>query len=164
MFGVNALLASVDWVYSGVPSQFPAVKIVLSESGIDWVPFVIDRLDRFAYQSEATGSWDGRDLSPLEVFQRNFWFTTLEDPIGLTLLDQIGADRVMVECDYPHPDTQWPDIQQRLRDDLEHLPADEVDQLTWRNACEVYGLELPGSWEPLAASAATSTGTSEIFQ
>lgn len=143
LFGVNALIASVDWVYSGVPSKFPGLKIVLSESGIDWVPFVIDRLRRYQYQSSATGSWDDRDLTPLEVFKRNFWFTTLEDPLGFELRRHIGVDKVMVECDYPHPDTQWPDMQERIRAEIGHLPADEIARITHGNACDVYRFDLP---------------------
>jgi predicted TIM-barrel fold metal-dependent hydrolase len=143
MFGVNALLAAVDWVYSGVPSRFPELKIVMSESGIDWIPFVIDRLIRFERQSEGTDSWKGRDLSPLEVFRRNFWFTTLEDPIGIEMRHHIGVDRIMVECDYPHPDTLWPGIQDFLRESLSELKPEEIDCITWKNARDVYGLELP---------------------
>jgi predicted TIM-barrel fold metal-dependent hydrolase len=143
MFGVNALLASVDWVYSGVPSHFPRLKIVLSESGIDWVPYVIDRLKRHAYTTEMTGSWADRDLSPIEVFQRNFWFTTLEDPLGFELRDHIGVDRIMVECDYPHPDTQWPNIQDRINLEIGHLPADEISLITHGTASAVYRHKIP---------------------
>jgi predicted TIM-barrel fold metal-dependent hydrolase len=146
MFGVNALVASVDWVYSGVPSKFADLKVVMSESGIDWVPFVIDRLSRHAFQAESTHSWDGRDLTPIEVFHRNFYFTTLEDPLGFELREHIGVDRIMVECDYPHPDTQWPTMQNRLLKEIGHLPPKEIAMITHENASAVYRHPIPSAF------------------
>jgi hypothetical protein len=31
------------------------------------------------------------------------------------MLDRIGADRVLLEVDYPHSDSTWPDTQPLLR-------------------------------------------------
>lgn len=145
LFGMNALMAAVDWVYSGVANRHPDLKIVLSESGIDWIPYVLKRLDRHAYQSTVTGSWDGRGLTPRETFQRNFYFTSIEDSIGLDLREMIGLDKIMLECDYPHPDTQWPDIQETTRQQLGHLPHSDVERITHLNACDVYRHQLPES-------------------
>jgi predicted TIM-barrel fold metal-dependent hydrolase len=146
LFGVNALISTVDWVYSGIPSRFPNLKIVMSESGIDWVPYVIDRLIRHEFNTEATNSWAGRDLSPIEVFKRNFYFTTLEDPLGFELRHHIGVDRIMVECDYPHPDTQWPTMQDRLQREIGHLPESERHLVSHGNASRVYRHPLPAGY------------------
>jgi predicted TIM-barrel fold metal-dependent hydrolase len=129
-----------------VPSKFADLKVVMSESGIDWVPFVIDRLSRHAFQAESTHSWDGRDLTPIEVFHRNFYFTTLEDPLGFELREHIGVDRIMVECDYPHPDTQWPTMQNRLLKEIGHLPPKEIAMITHENASAVYRHPIPSAF------------------
>ena len=54
LFPVNAVKASVDWVYSGVPLRFPSLRIVLSEGGVSWVPMVMERLTRAYRQVESS--------------------------------------------------------------------------------------------------------------
>jgi len=45
LFPAVSLLAATEWVWSGVLQRFPALKIVMSEGGIGWVPMLLDRLD-----------------------------------------------------------------------------------------------------------------------
>ncbi len=42
---------------------------------------------------------------------RNFWFCSLDDPSIWPIRDRIGVDHIMVEVDYPHADSTWPDTQ-----------------------------------------------------
>ena len=113
VFPVNALLAAGEWLWSGVPAALPALDVALSEGGIGWVPMLMDRVD-YVLDHSASGTegaaWDS-DLRPSEVLGRNFWFCTIDDPSMVPLLDRIGIDHVMVECDYPHADSTWPDTQ-----------------------------------------------------
>jgi predicted TIM-barrel fold metal-dependent hydrolase len=46
--------------------------------------------------------------SPSHYFRQHIYCTFFRDPIGLTLLDEIGADNVMFEVDFPHTDSSWP--------------------------------------------------------
>jgi predicted TIM-barrel fold metal-dependent hydrolase len=77
------------------------------------------------------------------VLLRSFWFTSIEDPSAFHQLDLIGADRVMVETDYPHQDSTWPNTQSMLRRQLSHLPDQQVADVCWRNAVHVYGATAP---------------------
>jgi hypothetical protein len=49
----------------------------------------------------------------------------------------------MVESDYPHLDTTWPDTQALVHRHLAHLPADEVARITWANASELFRHPVP---------------------
>jgi predicted TIM-barrel fold metal-dependent hydrolase len=139
LFGLNAAIASVDWLYAGVPSRFPQLKICFAESGIGWVPMLLDRIERsYRNQNAATGSWKD-PLPPQEVFKRNYWFTALEDPSTLQLRHRIGVDRIMYEVDYPHADTSWPDCFDIVQKDLEGIPSAEVSQIIRDNASQLYG-------------------------
>lgn len=141
-FPLYGMIAAGDWLYSRVAVRFPNLRIVLSEAGIGWVPMILDRLDhldRFAREQRTSRDvWSGMDLSPAELLQRNFFFTTFEDPTGFKVLDRIGADNVMVEVDYPHPDSSWPNTQARLQAELSHLPADVIAKVTHGNAERIY--------------------------
>ena len=112
LFFAYGMYAAVDWLYSKVPVRFPNLKIALSEGGIGWVAGLIDRLDHcFAYQLGYLPTWRDVDLTPSEVLRRNFWFCAIDDTSGFLTRDVIGVDHLLVESDYPHADSTWPDTQ-----------------------------------------------------
>ncbi len=139
LFPINGIESVVEWIYSRIPLRFPTIKIVLSEAGVSWVPMVIERLRRAYRQREAAPSaWLATDPDPVTVLRRNFWFTSIEDPSAFHNLEAIGEDRVMVEVDYPHTDSSWPDSQELFRSELEHLPVDTIKKICFGNAAELY--------------------------
>jgi predicted TIM-barrel fold metal-dependent hydrolase len=117
---VNALIAAAEWLWSGVPLRFPGLSVAMSEGGIGWVPMLMDRVD---YVLEPLGLGDREhlawpsELRPSEVLRRNFWFCTIDDPSVIALRHRIGVDHIMVESDYPHADSTWPDTQAVLTED-----------------------------------------------
>ena len=148
LFEINAFASATDWVFSQVPSRFPNLKIVMSESGIAWVPMLVDRLmfleSRFNKENDGGmhSTWEDK-LTPLEVLQRSFWYTTFFDPTSYRLLDVIGEDKVMLEVDYPHSDSTWPDTQDVVKYQIEALEP-RVQQLVANGtASEVYRHPLP---------------------
>jgi Predicted metal-dependent hydrolase of the TIM-barrel fold len=50
------------------------------------------------------------------------------------VIDRLGPDHIMVEVDYPHADSTWPDTQQLMHEHLGHLPDEVVAKLTHENA------------------------------
>ena len=145
LFPVNGMLALVDWIYARIPLKFPGLKIVLSEAGVSWVPSMIERLHRAYRQAEASGSWSTGDPDPVDILRRNFWFTSIEDPSGFSLIDQIGDDRVMVETDFPHCDSTWPFSQQMIRSEMSSLTPTQVRKVCFQNAAALYRHPLPPS-------------------
>lgn len=148
LFPALSLLACVEWLWSGVPARYPDLKIALSEGGIGWVPMLMDRLDFMAGHAGRTADyerWVGK-RTPAEVLAENFWFCSLDDPSALRLLDRIGEDHVMVEMDYPHSDTTWPDTQEALRAAFSAVPSlsdAQIAKLTHANAAELFRQPLP---------------------
>jgi hypothetical protein len=89
----------------------------------------------------------GAHVSPSEALQRNFWFCSIDDPSTLRVRDRIGVDHIMVESDYPHADSSWPDTQELLARRLSGLPDTEVAKLTHENAARLFRHPLPpDSW------------------
>ena len=145
VFPVNALIAAAEWVWSGVAAAFPRLAVALSEGGIGWVPMLMDRVD-YVLDHSASGTesatWTS-DLRPSEVLARNFWFCTIDDPSVTPVLDRIGRDHVMVESDYPHADSTWPDTQAVLASTFGHLPPAELGRLAAGNAASLFRHPLP---------------------
>lgn len=139
LFPVNGIEAVVDWIFSGIPQRYPDIRIVLSEAGISWVPMVIERLHRANRQREASPkAWERVEMHPVDLLHRNFWFTSIEDPSSFHHLDVINEDHVMVEVDYPHTDSTWPDSQELFRSELEHLPTATIRKICFENAAKLY--------------------------
>lgn len=140
LFNVNAFAACVDWLYAKIPVRFPGIRITLSESGLGWIPMLLDKLE---YMMRTGSAWDEPSIAPTEVLRRNFRFSSYYDPRVLRLRDEIGVDRIMVETDYPHYDSSWPDTQELLRRQFDGLTDGEIARLTHANAEELYRHEAP---------------------
>jgi predicted TIM-barrel fold metal-dependent hydrolase len=133
---VAGQLAMTNLCISRVPFVFPKLKIIVSESGIGWVPAVLQRADR---QTERHSGWAGKmELKPSEIFQRNFWVCMVEEPLGMTFYPHIGEDKIVSELDYPHADTTYPFVQESFEEVFEGIPADVVDKVTHANAEKLF--------------------------
>jgi predicted TIM-barrel fold metal-dependent hydrolase len=144
LFPVNALVTCADWLWSGVPVRFPELRICLAESGIDWVPMLIHRID-YVMDHSARGSsgWPSRSIHPSDALRRAFWFGVIDLTSSLVLRDEIGADHIVLESDYPHADSTWPESAARARRALAPVPDDVADAIAWRNASELFQFPVP---------------------
>jgi predicted TIM-barrel fold metal-dependent hydrolase len=150
----------LDWLFSGNFQRYPDLKIALSEGSIGWIPYFLERAEqvvdkqrfwasRFDIDMNAThergeergsASFD-LDTDIRQLFRDHVFGTFIEDHAGLRLLDVIGEDNVMLECDYPHSDSTWPNTVSLAQKWLGELPEDVQHKITVGNACRVYGFE-----------------------
>jgi predicted TIM-barrel fold metal-dependent hydrolase len=155
LFPVNALVTCADWLWSGVPVRFPELRICLAESGIDWVPMLVNRID-YVMDHSATGlsSWKDRERHPSEVLREAFWFGVIDLTSTLVLRDEIGVGHIVLESDYPHADSTWPDSNGRAVDALAHIPRADADAILWANAASLFDFPVPdlSPAEPVAAA------------
>jgi predicted TIM-barrel fold metal-dependent hydrolase len=155
LFPVNGIEALVDWTYSGILLRFPKLTIALSEAGVSWVPMALERLKRAYRRAAGSGEgWPQDAPTPEEIVVRNFVFTSIEDPSGFRMLDIIGEDKVMVETDYPHYDSTWPESQQMIRSEMVDLSKPVIRKLCYENAVRIYRSPMP----PLEMIAASEVG------
>lgn len=140
LFPINSMSAAVDWLFSGILLRFPDLKIALSEGGIGWLAVVADRIEIMARQLDYSIQFG--ELTPMEVLRRNFWFTALYEEAAMAHRHLAGVDHIMVEVDYPHSDSTWPDTQTLLDRQLAGVPDDEVAKMTHQNAIDLYRLTL----------------------
>ena len=151
MFQVQSYVACNEWLWSGIPVRHPELKISMSEGGIGWVPMMMDRLDFMLMQSgHGRNDWKAMhtDLTPSEVLRRNFWFCSIDDPSILPLRERIGIDHIMLEVDYPHADSTWPDSQAFFDRNLRDLPVEHVRKLAYANAAALFRHPLPANPTP----------------
>ena len=136
--------AATEWLFSPVFKKFTKLKISLSEGGIGWIPYLLERADfTYKHHSRWTHANFG-DLLPSELFNRNFITCFIDDKFGLKNPDSLNMNMVTYECDYPHSDTLWPSAPESLWESLKHLPKAQIDAVTHLNAMREY------SYDPFA--------------
>jgi len=133
---MNIVQAAADLIHSPVFTKFPDVTVALSEGGIGWVPYFLERLDH-SYRTHK--AWTGADFGskmPSEVFLEHIVLCFISDSVGAGLARGIGTDRITVEVDYPHSDSTWPHAPETLMEQFAatDLTDDEIHQMTHRNA------------------------------
>jgi predicted TIM-barrel fold metal-dependent hydrolase len=131
-----------NFMVSGILDKYENLKIGLIESGIGWVPFVLEMLD---HQFAEFRTIENRRLGrrPREYFARNFWVSFwFETYAPQHMLAQIGLDRVMFETDFPHPTSLYPGVQEKLVDSLGGYDYETRKRILERNAAELFNLSL----------------------
>ena len=125
-------------LFSGVLQRFPNLHLVSAESGLGWVPYLLEVADHQWNQQKLWRS--GMELKPSEYFHRqchvNFWF----EVIGIKMREYIGIDNIMWESDFPHPTCTWPTSQEYIQRGLADLTADERQKVLVDNAVKLYHL------------------------
>lgn len=115
----------MDWIFGGFFQRYPNIKIALSEGSIGWIPWVLERAQQ-VYDTQRHWVAKGVSLGNVGPVQKSdtkidteaidiyrdyrdhFYGCFIDDATGLSMLDIVGEDNVMIEVDYPHSDTTWP--------------------------------------------------------
>jgi predicted TIM-barrel fold metal-dependent hydrolase len=135
---MNSFLALNDLMWTSIFKKFPRIKIAMSEGGIGWIPYALERMD---YVYEHHHSWTGADFGgrrPSDVYRDHIVTCFIDDASGLELRHRVGIDSITWECDYPHSDSTWPHSPELLGKSLVGIPDDEVDTMTHLNAMRVF--------------------------
>jgi len=140
---------AADLLWSRVLKDFPNLKIALSEGGIGWIPYFLERAD---YVHSHHHHWTHQDFggkNPSDVFRDHVITCFIDDPVGVRNRHGIGIDNITWECDYPHSDTTWPRSPEILARSFEGVPDDEINKITYENALRWFRAD-PFKYRPKA--------------
>jgi predicted TIM-barrel fold metal-dependent hydrolase len=133
-------------IFSGALERHPRLKIVLAETGIGWLPYMLERFDdtydKFVDAPEYWRRHGGLAIKmpPSAYFRRQVWATFQTDHVGLRLLDTLGEDRVMWASDYPHADSTWPESQKAIAESFKDVTPAARRAILCENARQLYRL------------------------
>lgn len=125
-------------IYSGILDRFKGLKFVSVESGIGWVPFLLEALD---YQREEIAETRHFEKKPSEYFQSNFYACFWFEKAGVSdMVRKVGIDNCLFETDFPHPTSLYPldNLEERLSD----LTAEERGKVLSLNAAKLYNIAV----------------------
>jgi predicted TIM-barrel fold metal-dependent hydrolase len=156
----------IEWLYSGKFERYPNLKICLSENGISWIPAVLQVADRLtdmrrkrvtdpsdpennpllskeareaAHQALEARASSAKDAPmPSELFVDHVYGCFIDDPLGLKLLDEIGVDNVMIEADFPHISTSYPQSMEKAKEGLDGYSSEARWKVLRGNAERVF--------------------------
>lgn len=127
-------------IFFGVLERHPTLKLVLAESGIGWLPYFVARMDdQFEKHCVPYGD-ECIQTRPSEQWARQVYATFEEEPLGPTLIPLLGHDHFMWACDYPHPDSTWPNSRHAIEESLGGLGEEAVRKVTAETCQRLYGL------------------------
>jgi predicted TIM-barrel fold metal-dependent hydrolase len=141
LFGLNSMMATVDLLFSPVFYKFPGLKFALSEGGIGWIPYLLERVD---YSWERHRYWCdvNSEMRPSELFRGHIYGCFISDEAGIEARHRIGVDNILFESDYPHSDSNWPHTRKLLSETFADVPDDEARKIVELNARKLYN--FPG--------------------
>jgi len=135
----------VNLCMSDLFDRYPKLRVVSAESGIGWIPFVLEameyQLDEVVSEPDEVNFQQRR---PTEYFRDHisvmFWF---EQSAPEKLIADVGVNNVLVETDIPHPTCLYPNPRQHFARVLADLEPSTRRRVLQDNAAELYGISIP---------------------
>ncbi len=105
---MNMVQAAADLLWSPVLRKYPDLRFALSEGGIGWIPYFLERVDYVYQHHKAWTGQDFGDLLPSQLFKERIITCFIDDAFGVANRRYLNMDNITWECDYPHSDSTWP--------------------------------------------------------
>ena len=141
-FVFHNMVHLTNWLINGLPERFPKLKLIFIESGLAWLPFMMQRLDN-EYMMRSSEAPALKRL-PSE-YMREMFFTSQpmeKTDMGAleTTMRMIKAEtQLLYSSDYPHWDFDLPSMIY----DLPFLNETAKRNILGGNAIRLFNLKLP---------------------
>jgi predicted TIM-barrel fold metal-dependent hydrolase len=137
LFAPN-MIVILNLLLSTVFKRHPKLKFVSVESGVGWVPFMLENLD---YQVKE--NLPGKPSTVYETFREHFFICYWAEREGLIeTVRRVGAGNVLFETDYPHPTCLYPGPLEYHESTMQQLTPGERGKVFGGNAAALYNLDL----------------------
>jgi predicted TIM-barrel fold metal-dependent hydrolase len=127
-------------ILSGLLERHPTLQMVSVESGVGWIPFILEALD-YEMSENAPKELDKLSMLPSEYFKRQlyatFWFEKNNVP---ALIASVGEDNVLFETDFPHPTCLYPKPLDTVAEKMATLTPAVQRKVLGENAAKLYRL------------------------
>jgi predicted TIM-barrel fold metal-dependent hydrolase len=130
-----------NWLVNGMPERFPKLKTIWIESGLAWIPFLMQRLDNEYMMRTSDAPLLKRKPSE---YMRDMYFTSqpmemVDNRKALEVtFEMINAEtQLLYSSDYPHWDMDLPST----IFDLPFLSVQAKKQILGGNAQRLFNLE-----------------------
>jgi predicted TIM-barrel fold metal-dependent hydrolase len=138
--------AATMLVTSGALDRHPDLKVLISEGGATWVPFIADRMDE-GYRQHGVYVRPKLSRPPSEIIYEQVYASFQHDKSAVLAYTAMGYKNVMWGSDYPHLEGTFGHSQKIL-----HELFDDVDEAARYRMTQGAFLDLfPSVGQPPAA-------------
>jgi len=141
--------AITSLIFGGICQRFPRLEFVSVESGVGWIPSLVEAMDWSFHNAGAAAEHPELELLPSEYFARQiyscFWF---ERASARAAIEILGSEHILFETDFPHPTGMTPGPasaamppRDHLRDALAGVPDADIRNVLHDNAARLYHLD-----------------------
>ena len=138
------IIDATSLIFNETVEKFPGLDFVFLEQDLGIVPLIMYRLNRETVQNP--GEVPMLERAPEAYIRDRFYWGTQPMPEPLdgghvaSLIEMIGVDNVLFTSDHPHNDFDDPgSVIDRY---LTQLSDEAVDKIMYRNAMDVFDIEL----------------------
>jgi predicted TIM-barrel fold metal-dependent hydrolase len=134
----------INLCMSDLFDRYPRLKIVSAESGIGWIPFILESLE---YQlDEMVTDPDEATLQkrrPTDYFRDHLYVMFWYEQVGPSkLVQDIGVNNILIETDVPHPTCLYPGAREHFAKVMADLDPLVRKRILQDNAAELYRVAL----------------------
>ena len=144
LFGCNSMYATADLLFSPTFHKHPELKFMLSEGGIGWGPYMLERMDggwaKHRYYQNINPT-----AKPSELFAKHIFGCFIDDEFGVANRHLVGIDNITWEGDYPHSDSNWPNSRKIVHDTMLNVPDEDVHKMVELNARRLLNFPRTGA-------------------
>ncbi|HWL44905.1 MAG TPA: amidohydrolase family protein [Ilumatobacter sp.] len=153
--GLWSQFALMQLILGGVFDRHPRLKLVPTESGVDWPLQTAMMLDHMlpGMHSDAANrtmgmfgdeTTDNLSMTPTEFVKRQVYYgaSGAVTPETFAKRDVLGVDHLMWGSDYPHEEGSTPQSKLAIRWAFNDVPVDETRQMLAGNIAGLYGFDL----------------------
>jgi predicted TIM-barrel fold metal-dependent hydrolase len=129
--------ALIAMLIGGVFEFYPKLRVGFLEAQNSWVPGILTRIE-WDYPQYRDSHAPYLSLTPKEYFQRNCWAAVEgSEPEIEATASLIGADRMCISTDYPHFDSNFPNVANNL---LANVTKDTAAKI-FMGGAHLYGFD-----------------------
>jgi predicted TIM-barrel fold metal-dependent hydrolase len=142
MLFLGSARVMINTIFAGIFDRHPKLRMVLVESGIGWIPFILETMD-YELLENAPAQAAELPRKPSEYFKDNwyatFWFERANGNLQ-PVVDAVGEDNILFETDFPHPTCLYPDPLGTIKDKMSSLRPESRRKILGGNAIRLYRL------------------------
>jgi predicted TIM-barrel fold metal-dependent hydrolase len=133
----------VQMITSGVFERFPGLRAGTVESGIGWIPWLLETLD-YAYRAHHFWIRPIIPELPSTYYRNNCFSTFQEDHEGLERVEALDlVDNYLWANDYPHHEGSWPHSAESIERSMGHVSDESRAKILGLNAARLFRIPVP---------------------
>lgn len=137
LFAPN-MITMLNLLVSDIFKRHPKLKFTSVESGLGWVPFMLENL-----QYHVDENLSNHGISVYETFRQHFYICYWAEREGvIEAMRRIGPDNLLFMTDWPHPTCLYPDPIGYHQSTLERMTAFDAGKVFGGNAEALYRMDL----------------------